>query len=917
MARWTAIYWGGRLAAALLGAMIAPPAVRAQQELALPLPPVPGFEAKQEPRIVLQPPRPADPLEQPVPFPKLDPAVILPDGSSVTLPETTKQIIRFAPRYGRLNDYVIDPIGENVQRLTYSGGLIVNVIYLPDRPGDKPKEVEFATDNAVVWVKGAKKGTDIIGGLRTERSKPEEKSDGKMSIEVYLSGNVVIRSMSASGAQAGSEQTLRAEQVYYDLDKSKAIALNADLETTFQSGLDPIHIRGKEIWRLGQHEWRAFDTLIFSSKRPADPALTIRTRETSLTDETVVRRNIFGQPYRDARTGAIDAESERIIDAERNRIEVLGIPVFAWPRYRAAIDDPVGPLLGLGVRNDNVFGFQVYSSYDLYKLFALRGLPNSRWVLNADYLSLRGPGIGSDFDYNNLFGSEYPSRGGIVSYFMSDKGADVVGGGRGPIVGHGKYRGRFNWNHLQDIYEEGTAYSKFMGQLAYQSDENFYEQYYKMRFDQDPNQETFGYFYGADGTAAASLLGQVNVNRPWMTETQWLPRLDGALVGQTFLQDRLVYTARGNAGYALFRPATQGEVSTLPTETHPVNTVRAGLNQRVALPFDIGPFRLEPYGVADTTFYSQDMNGNSIGRLTGAGGLQATIPFSRLYADVKSEAFNLRGLYHKVEYGANYYFASSNKSSQQVPLLDRLSDDSIDFTSRTFRPNAPLFVSGVDGFALQNSPLYNPQLLAIRRVVDTKSETIDSMQVVQAEIRNRWQTKRGLPGSDHTVDYVGLDLSASYFPNANRDDFGSAMSFLEYNAFWNIGDRTAITSSAWYDPINTGAHYFFINASHYRPDGTSFSIGYRQTDPLNSKALVAVLGYQLSQKYSVTIASIYDFGTNQAQSTSFLFNRTGTDITASVGFTYNAFINNFGIQLLILPNAAGQRIGRPLSGMYQ
>jgi hypothetical protein len=920
VARWKAMFWGWRLGAALVGAILVPAAVRAQEEpapLPLPVPPLPGFEAKQEPRIVLQPPRPVDPLDQPVPFPKLDPAVILPDGSSVTLPETTKQIIRFAPRYGRLNDYVIDPIGEDIQRLTYSGGLIVNVIYLPDRPGDKPQEVEFATDNAVAWIKGAKKGTDIIGGLRTEKAKPNEKADGKISVELYLSGNVVIRSMNSGGQQGATEQTLRAEEVYYDLDKSKAIAMNADLETRFQFGYDPIRVRGREIWRLGQHEWRAFDTLILSSKRPADPALTIKSREVSITDETTVRRNIFGQPYRDARTGEIDVSTERMLTAENNRTELFGIPIFVWPKYRAALDDPGGPLSGIGVRNDNIFGFQTYTSWDLYKLMALRGPPNSRWVLNLDYLSLRGPGVGSNFDYNNLFGDEHPNQGGVLAYYISDKGADNVGGLRGPYVGHGPNRGRFNWNHTQELFEEGTSYAKFMGQAAYQSDMNFYEQYYKLRFDQDPNQETFGYVYGAQGNTALSALAQVNVNRPWMTETQWLPKGDAALIGQSLLQDKLVYTARANVGYAKFLPATQGNLSTLPTESSADGTIRAGLNQRLSLPFDLGPLRLEPYGMADTTYYSQDLNGASIGRVTGAAGIEAMIPFSRLYSDVKSEAFNVRGLYHKVEYGVNYYLAGSNISSQQLPLLDRLNDDSIDFTSRTFRQNGQQFIPGPNGVALTTDPLFDPQLVAIRRVVDTKSETLDTMQVVQGEIRNRWQTKRGLPGSDHTVDYIGLDLSASYFPNPTRDNFGSSLAFLEYNAFWNIGDRTAITSSAWVDPIDpAGAHYFNLNAIFSRPDGTNFTLGYRQTNPLGSKALLAILSYQLSQKYSVGIAAVYDFGTNQSQTTSFNFSRTGTDITVSVGFSYNALVNNFGLQLLILPNAAAPKLVRN-TGMYQ
>ena len=218
VARRPAIVWIWFVCAATFAALQCA-TVRAQPAPVLPvqplaLPPLPNFEAESEPpalpvalpstttRIVLQPGTPGEPLPPPTLVTPLAPEVILPDGSSVTLPASTKQVIRFAPRYGKLNDYIVDPIGDDVQRITYTGGLKVNVVMLANAPGQPAQEIEFATDNAVIWVKGAKKGTDIMGGIRTERGDPAKPGEGpsdKMTIELYCSGNVVVQTRTADG----------------------------------------------------------------------------------------------------------------------------------------------------------------------------------------------------------------------------------------------------------------------------------------------------------------------------------------------------------------------------------------------------------------------------------------------------------------------------------------------------------------------------------------------------------------------------------------------------------------------------------------------------------------------------------------------------------------------------------------------
>jgi len=168
-------------------------------------------------------------------------------------------------------------------------------------------------------------------------------------------------------------------------------------------------------------------------------------------------------------------------------------------------------------------------------------------------------------------------------------------------------------------------------------------------------------------------------------------------------------------------------------------------------------------------------------------------------------------------------------------------------------------------------------------------------------VRQRWQTKRGFPGLQHTVDLLTLDLSASLFPNASHDNFGSAVGFVEYDMIWNVGDRTSVVSTGWFDPFDTGTRYVTIGMNLNRPDGTLFSVGFRHVDPIDSRLLSASASYVFSPKYSVTAGTAYDFGQGHGIYNSLTFTRTGTDLQLSMGISYNPILNNFGFNIGLLP----------------
>ena len=96
-----------------------------------------------------------------------------------------------------------------------------------------------------------------------------------------------------------------------------------------------------------------------------------------------------------------------------------------------------------------------------------------------------------------------------------------------------------------------------------------------------------------------------------MTETEWLPKASGYLIGQTIF-DRLIYNAHADAGFARPRPTSQPPFAYLPTDVR-TDTARLDLWQELSLPLTVGPVQLVPYAVADGTYYSRDVQAENVG----------------------------------------------------------------------------------------------------------------------------------------------------------------------------------------------------------------------------------------------------------------------------------------------------------------
>jgi hypothetical protein len=791
------------------------------------------------------------------------------------------------------------------------------------------RSLEIEADNAVIWRTGGD-STQVFNDMSTG-----EGARGAEGTELYLTGNVVVRygapkDVTARGIQTQS-RTLRADRVYYDVTNHKAIAVGADLEYLREGYVNTGHIVAEELQQLGSSEFTVLLARIHASRLPSDPGIVVNAARADIYQEPkTARRGLFG-PVRNRLTGEVVEEQPEIVEAHELTTEVLGIPVWYWPFIRADANDPFGPYRGTTFRQDRQFGFQAYTTWDMLKIVGLTPLNKTEhWTLLTDYLTRRGPALGTNYSIigQEFMGMDAPYSTLVKGYMIYDQATDILGGPREQDFQPPALRGRFLARHIQDFRVGDADDLTVQAQLAYLSDRNFLEQYYKFDRDYGPNQELFLLAKYQSGNAAVTGLVEPNLVPRWATETFWLPRVDGFLLGQS-LFDRLTYHTWASVAYARLDPfrVPLNEVpppaalnSQFPPPEFGVDTGRVDWMQKISAPFDLGPARVVPYGVLDLAYYTRDNNGDSQGRLYGGGGVRASVPLSHLYRDVESELFNVQGLYHKNVFSANYFIAGSNVSSAVLPQLDRLDDDATEAAWRDVLPYERTFpqIGAAAGAALQTGSYerFNPRVYAIRRLVDFNPQTLDDIQEVQLDWRQRWQTKRGYPGLEHTVDWLTLDLSASIFPAPNRDNFGSQVGFLEYAFVWNVGDRNALYSNGWFDPFDFGARYWEVGSTFARDDRTTFNLSYRQTDPLASKVVSLSATYVFSPKYAMTAVTAYDLAFKSAFSNSVYLTRVGPDAQVTIGFTYNSIINNFGVTLNVIPNLmASQTTPVPTRGV--
>ena len=166
----------------------------------------------------------------------------------------------------------------------------------------------------------------------------------------------------------------------------------------------------------------------------------------------------------------------------------------------------------------------------------------------------------------------------------------------------------------------------------------------------------------------------------------------------------------------------------------------------------------------------------------------------KVYPDVENEILNIHGLNNKMSFYSDFRAAYANHQLNSIAVQDDLDDNTYEFVRRYFAMTS--WTGGILPFP------YDPRHLILRRALSPITGTTDiqaSITTLQLGLHQRLQTKRGPEGKRRIVDWMTLDLSGTYFPDAQRDNFGKPWGQTMYNYQWFVGDRTSIISYGWFD----------------------------------------------------------------------------------------------------------------------
>ena len=820
------------------------------------------------------------PLPTVQPLPEIEP---LPEATAVMKPAMRK--VRVWPRGepGSVNAQWFPSANGRESIAVITGG--INVLI----EGADPEigTVDISTDRVVVWV-GGDKPLDLSGMSAINETTP---------LELYMEGNIEFRQ---------GERILQASRMYYNAGENRGEILDAELLAAVPEYEGKIRIQAERMRQLSRSRFEARGAK-FTTSRLGEPGYWLQSD--ALTFEEVPTTVV------DPLTGKRVAETTRMVQGTGNSVYIEGLPVFYWPSWKTDVQDPTFYLNNVRVSDDNIFGFQVQTNWNAYELLGIENQPpGTEWDLNADLLTYRGIGYGTAFDYDRGFlpWMTDDTMGNFEAWFIKDHGLDNLGMDRRTLTPEATFRGRIRLDHQQRF---GDGY-KFVGQGGVISDNNFLQEYFLEEWNDYPDQVTRLRLSKRTENRMWEARGNYRLNN-FFTQVEWLPRGDHFWLGESFLGDRFTWYEHTNVAYGKYRIAAAPTVqpnanqwSVLPWQVTNSGG-RYATRQEVDLPVPVGPVKVVPYAMGELAHWDADLNGNPISRAYGQVGLRTSLAMWSINPMVQSDLFNLNGLAHKVVFDTELSYTDSSRNVTEFPLYDAINDDVMEnFLNRL--QSGPLGGPYLTNNFNNISP-FDPRYYLVRNgisgwVSSPSTEVVDSLTAIRFEARQRWQTKRGIPGNRRIVDWLSFDTGLTIFPQ-DEQNFGQYVGLINYEARWHIGDRFTLLSDGLFDTFSEGQKLVSLGGYLNRPDVGSAYLGVRSFDggrntatpDLGSQVALANIKYRMSPKYIAAYEASIDLAGTANVGQRLAFTRIGESFLIRAGLRYDLSKNNLGVALTVEP----------------
>ncbi|MEZ6127289.1 MAG: hypothetical protein R3C59_01240 [Planctomycetaceae bacterium] len=762
----------------------------------------------------------------------------------------------------------VNVIVEGVQtELEYGGRLI------------QPGVLDLSADRVVVWTQP--NGAD---GLELNQTLEQPSS---ARFQVYLEGNILVRQ---------GLNTVTASHAFVDVSNDRALLMNAELRAVLPNTGGQVRVRAEKLRQLSTNRFHAQNAWTTTSPY-GKPGYRVQASD------------IFVEPGPVSPFTDIDPETGQPrngpplwITAVNSQFLIGDVPVLRLPRLTAPAEDPNIPIRRAVVKHDRVFGLQIKTVWNLTKVLGRPKQPGMQWDLLADYLTERGPAVGvqGEYDVRNEAGRAFGNASIIYQY---DDGVDNLGLDRRAVQPETDYRGQVIWRHRQEL--PGRA--MIFGEIGLLSDRNYRESFHEPQYDTDKDAETL---IGARQDFEAwsgLLLGRTELNE-FESSTDWLPKADLFGFSQSLFDGLAYWSSHTSIGYADLEPgAIPPNIATDPYTplATPYFQDVGGLvvmsRHQIDTPFQLGPVNFRPYVMGEAAFWDEGLaNQEDIDRYLFNGGVEAHLAATRILPFVNSDLWNLNGLAHKSDLFFNYSYTDSSRELNEIAQYNEIDDNT---TERfRYRYTQQIFPGLIP-------PQFDPRFYAVRNGAGLWTsapyhELAADQEVMRLRWRNRLQTKSGTPGSQRIRDWMIFEAGASYFPDAQRDNFGEDFGLLYGNYRWNVSDRTSLLAEAKYDLFDNAQDVWSIGALSQRSLRGSLYVGFRQveaTNFLDSQTLVASYSYQMSPKWISTASFAYDLKESQSRGSSVTFSRVGLDWILHFGLGIDTSKDNVGVAVSLEP----------------
>jgi lipopolysaccharide assembly outer membrane protein LptD (OstA) len=637
----------------------------------------------------------------------------------------------------------------------------------------------------------------------------KDKSPKQIYKEVYAEGNITLKR---------KDDLVIAEKIFENFKENKGIFVNSTISRVIKPPVVkvpiPTYIKGDEIKHSeGNYEIKNGDFSLCSYGHPH-----YRFKYSKL---------------RIVKTG------ERSILTSKNNVFYVGkVPLMYLPSLSFNLKQNTKRLEEWNTGRTSRFGRFVTTDWDVYG-FAF-GEKMDDWsdlTLSADFLELRGPAAGLDFEYakSNYFG--YAS----TYYINDDEDFDI---NNVPVPQED--RGHFLWRHRQTFFDDWIADIE----ISHVSDRSFFREYFQQDFKLNKDRTTLLYLRNLSGNRGITFLAEHQL-RTYDTlidsvrlsrKNESFPELKYRIIGEPLWDGKLNFTSETELVYQnrLFDriPPLKSETNFLgrgalltaervfdrtPTRFAPEETIRFDTNSTLNAPFRLWSQRFNPFIGIRLTGYSESVKedpvtqeneggGTPRGRIAIPIGINTSTTLSRTYS-VYNKFLNINRLRHIMVPGLSLNF---------IPVVTQNPEDLNQF-------------DGIDA--------------------------IDTYQAITLGLRNRLQTKRGEPGKEKTVDIVDFNTEFNFFPgnaglNRKRDNF------VELYLKVKLTDRISFLSEGNEFNLSKGGFDILNTDLRYTTPKLKLSIGNRFVDNISSTIKFSA-NVSLSEKWNVAFLEQYAFRTEQ------------------------------------------------------